>query len=194
MTSKYFKIILDFWFEKKLDYDKWFHSNGKYDNYIKKNFSKIVSLAEKGHLLDWLNSYKSYLAMIILMDQFTRHIYRGTSKAYHNDKKILLFTEMGLDIYLDKASAEEKMFILMPYQHSEEIEDQKFGLSVLENLVKNEEDLCEKNILKKALFHQRKHYEVIKKFGRFPKRNMYLERDSTEEEIDYIDEHTKYDY
>ena len=194
MTIKHVDTILEFWFEKNLDYDKWFHSNKKYDTHIKKTFIKILALAEKGYLLDWLNSYKSYLAMIILMDQLSRHIYRGTGEAYRNDKKILLFTEMGLDIYLDQASAQEKMFILMPYQHSEDIEDQQFGLGVLEKLIQTETDLCEKNILKKALFHQRKHYELIKKFGRFPKRNMYLLRDSTEEEIDYIDENTKYNY
>ena len=141
-----------------------------------------------------LNSYKSYLAMIILMDQFSRHIYRGTGKAYENDTKILLFTEMGLDLYLDQASAIEKTFILMPYQHSENINDQKLGVNILENLVKNETNLCEKNILKKTLFHQKKHYDVIKNFGRFPKRNLILERESTEDEIDYIDEYTKYDY
>ena len=194
MDNNYVSNILEFWFNKKLDYKKWFHSKSTYDSYITEKFSNILILAEKGYLLDWLTSYKSYLAMIILMDQFSRHIYRNTSKSYENDTKILLFTEMGLDLYLDQANAIEKMFILMPYQHSENIDDQKLGVNILENLVKNETNLCEKNILKKALFHQNKHYEVIKKFGRFPKRNINLERESTEEEIDYIDEHTKYDY
>ena len=194
MDNNYVSDILEFWFNKKLDYKKWFHSKNTYDSYITKEFSNILILAEKGYLLDWLVSYKSYLAMIILMDQFSRHIYRDTSKSHENDTKILLFTEMGLDLYLDQANAIEKMFILMPYQHSENIDDQKLGVNILENLVKNETNLCEKNILKKALFHQNKHYEVIKKFGRFPKRNINLERESTEEEIDYIDEHSKYDY
>ena len=194
MVNNYISDILDFWFYKKLDYKKWFHSKSKHDSYITKEFSDILKLAEKGYLLEWLTSYESYLAMIILMDQFSRHIYRDTSKAYENDTQILLFTEMGLELYLDQASASEKMFILMPYQHSENINDQQLGVNILENLVKNETNPCEKNILKKTLFHQKKHYEVIKKFGRFPKRNIILDRESTEEEIDYIDEHTKYNY
>ena len=194
LYESYIDKILDFWFETKLDYNKWFHSQGKYDTYIKKNFSKILSLAEKGYLLDWLNSFKSYLAMIILMDQFSRHIYKGTPKAYKNDKKILLFTEMGLDIYLEKATAEQQMFILLPYQHSEDIDSQNFGLAVLENIIKKTNVPKDKEILRQLLYHQQKHRNVIKEFGRFPKRNIILGRQSSEEEIDYIDENTKFDY
>ena len=108
-------------------------SKTKYDKYIKDNFYELLKAGEEGYLLDWLSNHKSYLAMIILLDQFSRHIYRGTRKAYHNDEKVLLFTEMGLDIHLHKFSAIEKMFVLMPYQHSEKLKDQKFGLQILKN-------------------------------------------------------------
>ena len=128
------------------------------------------------------------------MDQFSRHIYRGTQKAYQNDKKILLFTEMGLDIYLESATTEEQMFILLPYQHAEDIDSQNFGLSVLETIIQKTEIPEDKEILRQLLYHQKKHRSVIKKFGRFPKRNAILGRQSTEDEIDYIDENTKYDY
>lgn len=192
-NSKYNKI-LDFWFENNIDFNKWFMSKNQYDEYIKRNFKKILNEAEKGDYLDWLSNHKSYLAMIILLDQFSRHIYRGTYKAYQNDEKALLFTEMGLDIHLNKFSAVEKMFVLMPYQHSENLDDQNFGVKILTNLISNEKNIFEKNILKKALYHQKRHLKVIEKFGRFPKRNIYLGRESTEEEIDYMDENQKYDY
>ena len=100
---------------------------------------------------------------------------------------------MGLD-YLDEMKSNEKIFVLLPFQHSENLKDQKLGVKILKNLIKNEHDEKEKNILRKLLFHQKKHLEVIQKFGRFPKRNNILGRENTEEEVDYIDENQKYDY
>lgn len=188
-----YNYILDFWYENELDYTKWFESGTKYDDFIIKNFKDIHTDASEGYLLDWLTEKDSYLAMIILLDQFSRHIYRGTNKAYENDEICLLFTQMGLD-YLDEMKSNEKIFVLLPFQHSENLKDQKLGLKILKKLIKNEPDENEKNILRKLLFHQKKHLEVIQKFGRFPKRNNILGRENTEEEVDYIDENTEYDY
>jgi len=101
---------------------------------------------------------------------------------------------MGFWLHYDKLEAVEKMFTLMPYQHSEDLEDQKLGKSILEKLIKSEKKFKEKNVLKRALFHQNNHLKVIEKFGRFPKRNDILGRESTEEEIDYIDENDLYPY
>ena len=186
--------ILNFWFEKKNDYNKWFFSNNKYDKYITNNFFDILKDAEAGYLHHWLCNHRSYLAMIILLDQFSRHIYRNSKDAYKNDKLALLFTEMGLDLHIDKLNAIEQTFTLMPYQHSENIEDQKLGIKILENLIQKQKNLEEKNILKRTLHHQKKHCKVIKMFGRFPKRNIFLKRESTEDEIDYIDETTNVPY
>ena len=193
MESNWQKI-LSFWFEKPLDFNKWFHSKTKYDSYIVENFKDLLKEAEDGNLLHWLGNKNSYLAYIILMDQFSRHIYRGTAAAYKNDGKVLLFTEMGFHLYEEKLTAVEKMFVLMPYQHSENLKIQKLGVKILNNLVKNEKNVSEKNILKKALFHQKEHCKVIEKFGRFPKRNEFIGRVSSEEEIDYIDENDEFDY
>ena len=186
--NKYIDKILDYWFyNNKLNYDKWFSNNNKYDKEIIKNFSTILKEAEKGNLLEWLGTKKGYIAHIILMDQLSRYIYRDTPGAYKNDYKILLFMEMAYDKYIDNLSAIEKMFVLMPYQHSENIKYLDKGCKILRNLVQNEKDLKEKNILKKALFHQQIHYKTILKFNRFPKRNYALSRLSTEEEVDYMD-------
>ena len=95
--------------------------------------------------------------------------------------------EMALDQYLNELTAIEKMFVLMPYQHYEDIEYQIKGCNLLSSLIKLEDNPKEKNILKTALFHQKGHYNTLKVFGRFPKRNYILNRLSTEEEIDYMD-------
>ena len=186
--SLYIKKILDYWFsDKKINFNKWFKKGHQYDDEIKENFSGILKEAEKGNLLEWLGTKQGYIAHIILMDQFSRHIYRGTPAAYKNDYKTMLFMEMALDRYIDDLSAVEKMFVLMPYQHMENLEYQQKGIEILTNLVKKEKDPKEKNILKTALFHQKGHYKTLKIFGRFPKRNYILGRLSTEEEIDYMD-------
>ena len=78
---KIINSILDFWFNKKPNFELWFENGKKYDENIKKKFYKYLIEAEKGNLLHWLSYHKSYLAYIILMDQFSRHIYRNNFKA-----------------------------------------------------------------------------------------------------------------
>lgn len=189
----YIKQIIDYWFEEKgsLHFEKWFHSSKKYDQEIKKKFELVLKEAEKGNLLHWLQSKEGYLAHIVLMDQFSRHIYRDTADAFKNDKKALLFMEMALSQYLDEFNSVEQMFVLMPYQHCEDIECQKHGLKILTNLVAKNKD---NSILKTALYHQKGHLRVLEKFKRFPKRNEALGRLSTMEEIDYMDNSEKLPY
>ena len=105
--DNYVDIILKYWFtgNKNADFKRWFNNGNKYDEEIKDKFFIVLKEAEKGNLLHWLGNSNSFLAHIILLDQFSRHIYRGTPNAYKNDQKILLFTEMALDQYLDKYNA-----------------------------------------------------------------------------------------
>ena len=184
--TKFIRKILDYFFSDT-NFKKWFIDSEKYDEEIKHKFYKILKEAEKGNLLHWITTKEGYLAYIMLLDQCSRHIYRHTKKAYKNDDSALLAMEMALDNHLHKYTAVEKMFILMPYQHCENLECQELGVSILTNLVNNENNPTEKNILKIALHHQKGHYKVIKNFDRFPKRNEILNRISTVEEIDYID-------
>ena len=191
--DSYSEQILDYWF-KYGNFKKWFSSGQLYDKEITEKFSFILKEAEKGNLLHWLKDSRSFLAHIILLDQFSRHIYRGKPDAYKNDNKILKFMEMGIDLYIDSYNATEKMFALMPYQHSENIEDQKKGISILQECIKKETVMSEKNTLKTALFHQKGHLKALQQFGRFPKRNYVLGRLSSEKEIDYMDSSEKLPY
>ena len=79
-----YQDVLDFWYSSDIDYNKWFENGRDYDYFIKKKFSNLLYAAENGYLLDWLSTKYSYLALIILLDQFSRHIYRDTDKAYQN--------------------------------------------------------------------------------------------------------------
>lgn len=182
------KNILEYWFgDGNLDYDRWFYKSSKHDSYIRDNFSYILTEAERGHLLNWLDSKGSYIAYIILMSQLSRQIYRNTIDEFKNDKKVLLFAEMGYDMYIEQCNSIEKIFILKTYQNYENKDIQLLGIQLLEELINKETNISEKNILKTALYHHKEHYKIIKRFGRFPKRNYILNRLSTEDEIDYMD-------
>ena len=166
-----YQDVLDFWYELPLDYHKWFTYGRDYDIIIKKKYS--------------------YLALIILLDQFSRHIYRGTGKAYQNDELTLLLVHMGL-FYLHDMNAKEQIFILLPFQHSENIQNSRYGLTILQNLIKTTKEYSEKNILKRLEFHHNRHLDALIKYGRFPWRNKTLRRESSEKEIDYLDENPDY--
>lgn len=124
------KDILDFWFSKGRytpDYKKWFTNSTKYDKQIQKKFGDLLTEAEHGKGFGWLVNKDSYVAHIILMDQFSRHIYRGTKDAFKNDKGCLIFAELGWELYKEELQGYEFMFAFMPYMHTENLLYQKKG-------------------------------------------------------------------
>jgi uncharacterized protein (DUF924 family) len=202
------QLILDYWFPKngKADYDKWFMKSSDYDSEIKEKFHNILKEAEDGKGFEWLISKNSYLAHIILMDQFSRHIYRGKGESFKNDKGNLIFTELGIDIYIEDLNNYELMFAFMPYMHTEIKMYQNKGLEIFKrmnniqkykllnpNLTDKEKEQCKQNlkILNDMKVYVDLHHDVIERFGRFPKRNILLNRTSTPEEIQYINNEAK---
>jgi len=122
--------ILEYWFSKGLytaDYDKWFMKSQDYDEEIKEKFGDLLKEAEAGKGFGWLVSKDSFVAYIILMDQFSRHIYRGKGEAFKNDNGVMIFTELGFELYREKLEGYEFMFAFMPYMHAENIGYQKKG-------------------------------------------------------------------
>jgi uncharacterized protein (DUF924 family) len=129
-TSKA-KEILDYWFSKGLytaDFDKWFMKSEDYDEEITEKFGDLLKEAEQGKGYGWLVSKDSYVAYIILMDQFSRHIYRGKGEAFKNDDGCMIFVELGWNIYSKQLKGYEFMFAFMPYMHTEHIGYQKKGV------------------------------------------------------------------
>jgi uncharacterized protein (DUF924 family) len=203
--------ILNYWFPKdgKPDYNKWFIKSKDYDNEIKRKFGKLLKEAEKGKGYGWLVNKDSYVAYIILMDQFSRHIYRGKGDSFKNDKGVMIFTEMGFDLYKDDLKGYEFMFAFMPYMHTENLKYQKKGKCIFEahkNLYGNnssykrqinKKKICNNNnltqndkefkMLQDMENHVNGHLQTIKIFGRFPKRNKALNRISSPEEIKYME-------
>jgi len=196
------KDILDYWFSKGLytaDFDKWFMKSEDYDEEITEKFGDLLKEAEQGKGYGWLVSKDSYVAYIILMDQFSRHIYRGKGEAFKNDDGCMIFVELGWNIYSKQLKGYEFMFAFMPYMHTEHIGYQKKGalwfgihkrLYDTTDTPHTERPLTDEDkeweMLKKMEPHMVGHRQTILMFGRFPKRNKALGRQTTIQEEQYL--------
>tara|TARA_R100001509_G_C4874157_1_gene217935 strand:- start:1138 stop:1677 length:540 start_codon:yes stop_codon:yes gene_type:complete len=167
--------ILDFWF-KELTPKQWFAKSEELDNTIAKRFSDTLKAAAKGELWHWRETPHGRLAEVIVLDQFSRNIYRGSSRAFGQDVIALVLAQEAVEKGADKSlDASEKAFLYMPYMHSESalIHDEAmrlFSQPGLENNYKFEV----------------RHKEIIDRFGRYPHRNRVLGRESTPEEEDFL--------
>ena len=167
--------IVNFWFDECTPV-QWFKKDINFDKMLKNRFSKLVEIALEGKLDSWSNSETGCLALILLLDQFTRNIFRGTPHAFSGDEKALELSYKCIENGYHKHSDVHKChFMLLPMMHSEEISVQDLSLPHFKNLK-------DKNIYDYALRHR----NIIKRFGRFPHRNSVLGRKSTEEEISFL--------
>ena len=201
------KDILDYWFSKGIyepDYDKWFMKSQDYDEEIKEKFGDLLKEAEQGKGFGWLHTKDSYVAYIILLDQFSRHIYRGSGDSFKNDIGVMIFTDLGFEFYREQLKGYEFMFAFMPYMHTENLNYQKkggrfYGIQLRlygppqlssKRLLGDGETNNDKEweMLKQMDTHQKGHLKTIEFFGRFPKRNKALGRESTEQEIKYMEQ------
>lgn len=190
--------VLNFWFED-LDEDtaikgsetakRWFIKNEKNDKFIKKNFEKDVKKAAKDEYKDWEETPEGRLALIILLDQFSRNIYRDTPKAFENDLKALELCLKSLkDGTVERLRLIERVFLFMPLMHSENLELQELSVQSFEKLYKRaeEEEDINAEYFQSNYDYAVRHKEAIELFKRFPHRNKTLNRRSTSDEIEYL--------
>lgn len=198
--ERYQKII-QFWFED-LDEDsvltpesplvkKWFQGSKSLDLEIKKNFEDDLKAADRGEYVAWEAHGYGRLALILLYDQFPRNMYRGEARAYHYDLKALELSLRSLkDGFDGRVYFIERIFYFLPLMHSENLEVQESSLEAYEKLLREAERYEDQNVpfLRYVLDYARKHMDAITRFRRFPQRNSALNRRSTSEERDYLDD------
>ena len=174
--------IIDFWF-KETPFEKRFKSDQNFDQLIKDKFLKDYELASQNEYDDWQDQPMSCLALVIIFDQFSRNIFRNDKKAFEQDHKTRLIVNEGVDRgYLEELSQTKIHFFLMPLIHSEDLSDHVFGHNLIDVYLKTFEHYDK---IKKAWNH---HTVPIKKFGRYPHRNHILNRKSTIEEKEFLDQ------
>ena len=176
--------VLNFWFGEGPEYGKahkrWFEKDPAFDAEVSRRFSHVHE--DQGQSRDWLAAPRECLARIIVLDQFPRHLYRGTARAFSSDALALESAERLLERGWDRDMLPvERMFTYLPLQHSESLEDQERSCALYEAL-KDFPETADSH--RYALAHR----AIIVRFGRFPHRNAVLGRPSTREEIEFLRE------
>ena len=169
------KAVLKFWFEET-DPKKWWAKDHDFDELIRQRFSEVHLQGVRCELFRWRSTPRGRLAEIIVLDQFSRNMFRNQPESFANDSLALALAQTALDCDADKTlSASEKSFLYMPFMHSEslQIHEHAMQLYAQEGLEYNYE-------------FEKKHKAVIERFGRYPHRNEILGRASTPEEIEFL--------
>ncbi len=177
------KEILEFWFNDAGPL-KWFERHLEFDQEVRKRFKNVNQDARRGSLDFWKEEPTSCLALIIVIDQFSRNIYRESALSWSSDCYGITLSRMAINRKYDRQfDFVRRKFLYMPFMHSEELNDQKYSVSLFTKLAKDWGDDGHET-LKFAL----RHHEIIASFGRFPHRNKILERESTNLEIEFLKE------
>jgi uncharacterized protein (DUF924 family) len=185
--------VLDFWFGEIRNgfplEDKstlWFQTSDANDDLISRRFGELLLAAEKGDRDNWAATPRGRLALIILLDQHSRHIYRGTAQAFAFDGKALELARQGIEWgQHNELEYVEQSFFFMPFEHSEKFADQQFCVGLFNTLLE-EVPAQHKERAANSLQWAQQHRDIIKQFGRFPHRNAVLNRESTPEEKEYL--------
>lgn len=186
--------LLDFWFGELDDHgvpdqhhrERWFRASRAFDQEIRRRFMSLVLLASENGLEHWRAQPGGRLAEIILLDQFTRQIYRGGGLAFSNDRQAVRLCLEGLDEGADQSLLPiQRAFFYMPLQHSEKADLQARSVACYQQLAASESGPLGV-FLESFTESARDHQMVIQRFGRFPHRNRLLKRSSTEEEARYL--------
>lgn len=193
-TSVNVQDVLQFWFPIPDDCDvqtltrqwEWWFRAGA-DSEIIKHFQPLLAQAIKGKLESWSSNPQSRLALIIILDQFSRAIYRGTAQAFAQDDKACSLALEGLYFghYATLKTPWEKTFFLLPLGHSENLRNLNLAVK-LTNTLAQEVPPRYRQLLTFSAAQVRRHREVIARFGRHPHRNEILGRLSTPEEQEYL--------
>ena len=186
--------ILDFWLGDGLTLgwptqnlnERWFRGGAALDQEIKARFGPEVRLAVQGGLQDWETQLHSRLALVILLDQFTRNVFRGTGQAFEGDVRAQQLTLQTLAHQEDQQLPWiGRVFIYMPLMHAEDAALQAKSVACFSQLMVDAPEAL-KPQLQGNLDFARQHQGIIARFGRFPYRNAALGRTSTSEEKDFL--------
>lgn len=191
--------ILDYWFEgiteetRLIDHEavqhRWFAHDAAVDQEIKTKFGSDLTKARKGKCAGWMDMSVGSLALILLLDQFSRNIYRNSAKAYDTDLQALEYCFLAIKSDFDEElSLIQRQFLYMPMMHSENLRIQEKSLDYYKGLVEASETLEPHNTeyYQSVFEFAQRHHDIIQRFERFPHRNDVLKRRSTSTELEFL--------
>ncbi len=170
-----YQDILTFWFSTETQ-PHWFAQSDQFDQSLTEQFSETLQQASRAEFWSWRKTAEGRLAEIIVLDQFSRNIFRNTPRAFAQDSLALALAQEAISLDLDKQlSPEQRAFLYMPFMHSESRLIHEYALKLFQRLGNAEN-----------LEFEIKHKVIIDRFGRYPHRNQILGRTSTEEELSFL--------
>lgn len=171
--------IIKFWFEE-IDKAQWFAKSDDFDKLIEERFGDLHQQATRGELAHWRTTMEGRLAEIIILDQFSRNLYRNDAHAFAYDGMALILAQEAIkQSAFDTLPADYQAFILLPFMHSES-----------RHIHQQAEQLFNRPGLENNYQFELKHKVIIDQFGRYPHRNQALGRVSTPEELEFLKGHS----
>jgi len=178
--------VLDFWFGPAGEpgygefREEWFRKDEAFDREIADRFGDLYEQAAAGELDGWQEEAESCLALVILLDQFPRNMFRGDAKTHATDGKALATAKRAVERALDRElPGFQKIFLYMPFMHAESVEDQRRSVELFEGLASEPDG---PDVVEYAVGHR----DIVERFGRFPHRNAILGRETTPEEAEFL--------
>jgi len=166
--------ILEFWFSERVQ-PYWFKSQPHFDTEIRDRYAALHETAAAGALHSWCETARGCLALVLVLDQFSRNIFRATSAAYDNDEYAREVARLAINAGFDRQlEGWHKAFLYMPFMHSESPADQDYSVQLFTQAGLDN--------ARYALHHR----DIIRRFGRFPHRNVVLHRPNTVAESEYL--------
>jgi len=168
--------ILAFW--RAAGPAKWFEADDAFDGEIRARFMSTYEAAAGGALNEWQESRDGVLALLVLLDQFPRNLFRGEARAYATDRQARVIAERAISRGIDREfPIAERQFFYLPFMHSEDLADQERCIALFCSTADAH-----------GLRHAQIHADIIHRFGRFPHRNRALGRTATPEEQAFLDD------
>ena len=170
-TSPSVGDVLTFWFAEP---DRWWKKDPAFDAEIRDRFLELHDAIERDEREDWLETPRGALAYVIVLDQFSRNMFRGSARMFVSDARALAAARGAVDRGMDRSlSRDERMFLYMPFMHSEDIVDQDRCVGLFASL-------------QEWVRYAEEHRNIVRRFARFPHRNALLGRQSTSEELEFL--------
>jgi uncharacterized protein (DUF924 family) len=164
--------VLAFWFA---DPKRWWKKDPAFDAEIHDRFGALRDAVMRGEHEDWRATPRGALAYVIVLDQFSRNMFRGSARSFEGDARALAAACAAVDSGFDKGlSVDERMFLYMPLMHCEDIAHQERCVALFAGVVPEQLRFAEM------------HRDIVRRFGRFPHRNAALGRASTPEEVEFL--------
>jgi uncharacterized protein (DUF924 family) len=190
----WFVPVLQFWFgdvdelgrSDVLHSRRWFMKDEAFDREVAERFGETYADVRSGLREAWLDDPRGRVAYVIVLDQFSRNMFRGTARMFEGDKQALAAAIEGVARHDDtELNVNERSFLYMPYMHSEDIDMQERSVALFTELAATAPSELRGSLVA-AVQYAEKHREIIARFGRFPHRNAILGRESTSAEIAFI--------